>query len=61
MAARLPDSGGIIFSQVPYLRLNDLRAIVLAIREDLEPEGPKARDLPVTQTKDTPAVRNCDR
>ena len=31
-------------------------AIVLAIREDLEPEGPKASDLPVTQTKDTPGT-----
>src|SRR5262249_30888784 len=56
MAARLPDSNGIIFAQVPYLDPNDLRVIVLAIREDFESQAPRASDLPVTQTKDTPSI-----
>jgi DNA segregation ATPase FtsK/SpoIIIE-like protein len=50
MAARLPDSNGIIFAQVPYLDPNDLRDIVLAIREDSEPDASDPLQQPETTT-----------
>ena len=52
MAARLPDSNSIIFAQVPYLDPNDLRLIVLAIREDSQPDARRASDPLIGKTND---------